>query len=181
MISKWAEQYLPDNYGIVRRFKFLVLEGPTSLGKTVLGMNLFDNTFYCNMQCCDEPNLVKFKYGEHDSILLDEITWQKVISHKVFFQAGVEGVYLSESVCMQHAYWKWLYHIPLILCTNRWIPRASTGKGKTSGKDQDAMKDAESSDSEEVMFGTEDLSAGDRHWLENNSMHLRLKEKVWEE
>ena len=182
LISKWAEQYLPDKYGVVRRFRFLVLEGPTSLGKTVLGMNLFSNPYYVNMQCSPEPNLIKFRYGEHDSVLLDEITWQKVISHKVLFQAGVEGTYLSESVCMQHAYWKWLYATPLILCTNRWIPRTKTPVRQRSGGGavhETIDDDAQSSDSEELLYGTEQLSAKDRDWLVSNSVHVRVKDKVW--
>ena len=181
-IAEWGEQYLPNNFGKQRRFKFLVLEGPTSLGKTVLGMHLFKNTFYVNMQCTTEPNLIKFRYGDHDSILLDEISWQKVISHKVFFQAGVEGAFLSESVCMQHAYWRWLYAIPLILCTNRWIPRKRSDAKVQSGDSPGDIHhhDDPSSDSEEVLYERERLSAKDRDWLEHNSVHVRIKDKVWE-
>ena len=181
-ISEWAKQYAPSNYGKLRRFKFLVLEGPTSLGKTVLGMNLFQNTFYVNMQCSPEPNIMKFKYGEHDSILLDEICWEKVISHKVFFQAGVEGTYLSESVCMQHAYWRWLYATPLILCTNRWIPRQRSVAKDLSGAHpgQPVGHDDGGSESEEVPHGSRRLCAGDRDWLEKNSVHVRINDIVWE-
>ena len=105
------------------RFYFLVLCGPSRMGKTKLAESLYgaEKTYTINCQGGGEPNFKGYDKQKHDAIIFDECPWEVVHKHKMLFQAGSAGVYLQESHCQLHAVWKFLYMVPMIVCTNSWI------------------------------------------------------------
>ena len=57
----------------------------------------------------------------YDAIVLDEPD-QKLVSHcKVLLQASLEGTELYQSPTQRFTRWVWLYQVPIIICTNKWI------------------------------------------------------------
>ena len=121
-VNKWKAQYMPAQYGKRLRYKFLVLVGASCLGKTQYAMHLYGagSTFYSNCQNIPEPNLGGFERGVHLAIVLDEVEPEMVIKNKALFQCNAEGVNLQESRCQQNAVWRFLYSVPLVVCTNSW-------------------------------------------------------------
>jgi len=121
-VNKWKAEHGPAHYGKRLRFKFLVLVGDSCLGKTQYAMHLYGTTvtYYANCQNASEPNLSKFVRGEHKAIVLDEVTPEMVVKNKAMFQCNAEGVNLQESRCQQFSLWRFLYAVPLIVCTNSW-------------------------------------------------------------
>ena len=184
-ITEWQKQYLVELRGFIRRFKFLVLVGDTSLGKTVLAKSLFGEaeTYYCDMQTAEEADLRRFRHGIDKALLLDEITWQQVISHKVMFQAGIDGVELSRSKCNQHSYWRFLYGVPIICCTNQWLPPEGArqrGEGLTRDRPMSSRRQCgSSSESEQALFDR--IAKKDRDWIQRNSVQVDISEAVWQE
>ena len=122
LVNKWKAQYMPGQYGKRLRFKFLVLVGDSCLGKTQYAVHLFGgkSTYYTNCQNVESPNLSGFERNVHKAIVLDEVDPVMVIKNKALFQCNVEGVRLQESRCQQSAIWRWLYFVPIIVCTNSW-------------------------------------------------------------
>ena len=161
----------------------MVLEGPSSVGKTVLAKSFFgpDKTFYYNMQTAAEPDLRGFKIGHHKACVFDEITWGQVIKLKVLFQAGVDGVDLGVSQCNQFAYWRFLYGVAIICCTNEWLPPKRAQRPNRGGRRMSHGQDAEDSPEEEVLYKGPEVPACDREWLETNSVYQYIKERVWYE
>ena len=175
LIVEFMREHAEVCLGRDGRFRFLVLEGKTKLGKTHLGKSLYgeENTFYVNMQTCNEPDLRGWRYGRDKALLLDEISPEQVLAHKVMFQAGIDGVILGSSQCNQFAYWRFLYGVPIICCTNKWLPP----ERKKKRGDEQLVDDepsgsrsrsgpSESSESEEVLYGASarpSLSRKDRY------------------
>ena len=54
------------------RYRILVLEGPSGLGKTQFSVSLSPRSLEVMRSNCDEPDLREFKSGKHDLVLLDE-------------------------------------------------------------------------------------------------------------
>ena len=105
LVDLWLPQYCGLSYGRRPRFKFLVLEGASRLGKTQLAISLVGHelTYACNCQEVQEPNLRGFDRAKHRCIVYDEITWETVIRNKVLFQSSAEGMHLCQSKCQQFA------------------------------------------------------------------------------
>jgi hypothetical protein len=78
-------------------------------------------TYITNCQGVDEPNLTGFVRGVHKAIVFDEADWELIVRCKVLFQASCEGVHLRQSKCQQFSEWKFLYQVPMIICTNSWL------------------------------------------------------------
>ena len=184
VIATFMQQYTEDNMGEKSRFLFLVFEGPSSVGKTVLAKSLFgeEATYYYNMQNAKEPDLRRFCYLKHKALLLDEISWQQVIRLKVLFQAGVDGVDLGASQCNQFAYWRFLYGVAIICCTNKWLPpKEAIRTGRRARSRAFEQVPDESADEEIYYKGMhdEEPSPEDREWLETNSMYSRVTSPTW--
>ena len=180
-ITMWLKQYWPINYGKSFRFRFLVMEGPSSVGKTVLAKSFFspDKTYYYNMQTAAEPDLRGFRVGHHRACVFDEITWQQVVKLKVLFQAGVDGADLGASQCNQYSYWRFLYGVAIICCTNEWLPPKRAERSNRRGHRASHRLDAEDSPEEEVLYKGPDVPDRDREWLETNSIYQEIKSPVW--
>jgi len=148
-VNAWLKMFTEVKYGMMSRFRFLVLEGPSKLGKTQLAQSFFgtDRTLVVNCQDVDEPNLEGYIRSLHKAIVFDEANWVMVIKNKMLFQSAVDGVQLMQSRCQQFARWRFLYQTAMIVCTNQWLP--------------------------------DDERTDHRDWLRQNSVHVRVKESCY--
>ena len=148
-VEEWKKQYSTELFGRKGRFDFLLLKGPSKMGKTKFAMSLFgaDKTLYVDCQRATDPDLRDFVRGKHDCIIFDEAPPSFVINNKAIFQANSEGALCAQSQCNQHAYRVFLYQIALIVSTNVWIDE----------QDQ----------------------SGDAQWLRANSYHVEVKTPLW--
>jgi hypothetical protein len=125
-VFAWMELFNKDNLDQTR-FPFLVLNGPSRMGKTRYACQLFgaEKTLVLSCQGVRAPNLKPFRRHRHSCIVFDEGSHDMVFNNKQVFQAGVDVVMLGQSNCNEHAYAVWLYGIPLVVSTNDWLVGAS--------------------------------------------------------
>ena len=122
VMNRFMAEHKEAKLGKETRFKFMVCVGPPRMGKTQLCMSKYGSkdTFYCNCQNVEEPNLNAFNRQRFKAIVFDEGSPSMVANNKALFQAGIDGVNIMESRCQQFSRWKFLYGIPLFVCTNDW-------------------------------------------------------------
>ena len=120
IVLDFIRQHSVEAYARRARFQFLVVVGESNTGKTQFALSLYgpDRTYYTNVQNADEPNLKDFSRRQHRAIVFDEATPAFVVSNKVVFQANADGVRVQESRCQQYSTWRFLYAVPMIVCTN---------------------------------------------------------------
>ena len=77
-----------------RDSSFLVLVGPSGLGKTQFAKSLVPKgrSLELNMASAPEPNLKEYDHEQHDLILFDECSAQKVLLQKKLFQAPLSAI-----------------------------------------------------------------------------------------
>jgi hypothetical protein len=132
-VSTWMQQYERDSpKGIwckESRFKFLVLTGPSCLGKTQFAKSLFgpERTFVVPCQNVKSPCLKGFKRSQHAAIVFDEADSDMIHDNKAVFQANNDIVLLAQSNCQEHVYSKFVYGTAMICCTNNWLENIERG------------------------------------------------------
>ena len=148
VVKDWMCLYI-DHWGKATRFKFLVLNGPSQMGKTRFAESLWGQqmTLVTSCQGVRSPNLKNFQRARHRCIVFDEASSAMVVNNKQLFQAGLDLCQLGQSQCNQHSYTTWLYAIPLIISTNDWL-RDITDEGE-------------------------------KHWLEANSVLVEVTEPLF--
>ena len=117
-VNDWCE-----DHKVVRfRYKFLVLNGESGLGKTqyALGLVPRGRSLELNMAATDTPDLKLYDPVLHDLILFDEMKAQDVLLHKKLFQAPASMLSMGNSATNCHAYTRWLHQKLLVVSTNRW-------------------------------------------------------------
>lgn len=134
-----------------RRFKFLIYDGPSRLGKTELACAWFGSrsTLVVNAQGVISPNLRPMQTGRYTAILFDEGTWRLPAANKALFQASSRPVELSQSQCNDRCYQVLMFRVPMIICTNNFW---------------------EGCDDPEL-----------REWIELNSYYVKVEERVFKE
>ena len=148
-IEKWKE----DHRAIKMRYKFLVLVGPSGLGKTQYAKSLVPEgrSLELNMAAAPEPDLKDYDPELHDLILFDECPAQIILRQKKVFQAPAVKVALAASVTGCYAYSVWLHQKMLVVCSNVWH--------------------------HELRL----LPAEDRDWLLSNSVVYTADKPLWNE
>ena len=132
-VCLWRLQYGRDTiYGVWgkdSRFKFLVLTGPSCMGKTQYGKSLFgvDKTLVVPCQGVTNPCLQEFKRKKHKAILFDEISSECIHNNKAIFQANNDKVILGQRPTMRDCYSVFLYGVALIVCCNDWLEDVKRG------------------------------------------------------
>ena len=146
-VEQWVNSFLLDQ----PRYSFLVLEGPSRLGKTQYAISLSapGRTLICDCSCAVEPDLRPYRSEDVDAILFDEAKASMVVRCKKLFQSPIERVALGQSNTDCHAYTVCLHRKRLIICTNTW-----TG---------------------ELQL----LPAADADWLRANSVHVPVTQPLW--
>ena len=149
-IETWKEQYDTELY----RYKFLVLVGPSRMGKTQLARSLLDPSapgelLEVNCASGEEPDLRRFQWSRHKLILFDEVQAKQVAAQRLLFQACTSDVTLACSATNCHSYTIYVHRVRMVLCTNSW--------------------------EEDVRL----MCPGDRDWLESNSVVVPITAPCW--
>ena len=133
----------------LRRYKFMIYDGPSRLGKTECACSWFGtlNTLVCNAQDCTTPNLRPMHSGRYSAILFDEGDWRMCYQNKTMMQASPRPVELGQSQCNDRSYQVLLFRVPLIVCSN------------------------------DFWAGCNNAAA--REWIELNSIYVPITEQVW--
>jgi hypothetical protein len=117
----WLSQYeaKPDGQTL-RRFKFLIYEGASRSGKTERAIHWFsrEQTLVVSSMNTTTPSLRSWLSGRFKAIVFDEGSWELVALNRQLFQAGLNGVMLSQSPCNEHAYQVCLHKVPIMVTSN---------------------------------------------------------------
>ena len=138
----------------MHRYRFLVLSGPSKVGKTAFARSLCEKGMeVLEVNCASgaEPELRAYRLCKHDVILFDEIVARQVAAQRKLFQAQSASVQLGCSATNCHAYDVFVWGKKMVLCSNNW---------------------------EASLM---DLSEADREWVNANSYVLSVTEPMWEE
>lgn len=104
----------------LRRFRFLIYDGPSRMGKTELAAAWFGatNTLIVNAQDVTTPNLRPMQSGKYTAILFDEGSWRLCALNKMVFQSSCRPVEMGQSQCNDRCYQVLFFRVPMIICSN---------------------------------------------------------------
>ena len=151
-LHQWRCQYNPEKP--LDRYKFLILEGPSKVGKTRFVQSSLvrkpDEALI--LDCADAvvPALKgNFFRSKHTLVMFDEAHAEMVIRCKKLFQASVNKVTYGSSPTNQYVHSVWLHGIRLVIGSNVWA--------------------------DEVLA----LPKRDRQWIEDNSVYVYVDQKLY--
>lgn len=152
-IREVQELFLAQFDQPMHRRKFLVLDGPTRLGKTIFARSLFGavHTYETNCSGIMEPDMREFDVTRHKAVVFDEASAFMVLKHKKLFQGPPADISLGHSSTGIYIYRVWLWGVALIVTSNLW--------------------EAE----------LEEVSSLDREWLEGNSVVIRCTQPLYKQ
>jgi len=145
-VDAWLADFEVD----ALRYRFLVLEGPSGLGKTQYSMSLSPCSMEVTCSNCDEPDLRDFKPMTHNLVLLDEAKTSLVLNCKKMMQAGAAWVSLGSSSTNMYSYKVWAHKVRFVVSSNTWT------------------------------YELQQCAAADRDWLVANSVHVRVSTPLYE-
>jgi hypothetical protein len=116
-VQQWRNQYSQ----LRSRYKFLVLDGPSSTGKTRYAFDQYGIGQMLYTDCfMGIPNLRDFDNNKHCAILFDELSPKAALTLKKCLQASNDTVMLGASPTMSHAYSLHLFKVAMVICCNNW-------------------------------------------------------------
>jgi len=147
-VESWIAQYQQDRW----RYAFLVLDGPSQMGKTAFARSRTPGgrAFLADCSACVEPDLRRFNKRDYDMIIYDEASCSLALRCKRLMQAPPDAVGLGSSPTNMHFYSVIVYKVPMIICSNKW------------------------------QTDLEAQTADDKAWLLANSIVVRVTEPLWE-
>lgn len=116
-------QNLQAELGKVRhRFRFLVLCGPSGLGKTeyVKALHGAAATYECDCSNTATPDLKEYSWSNHKVVLFDEASPSMVLQNKKLFQAHISPAILGQTTTGHYSYKVWVWRRLLVVTTNSW-------------------------------------------------------------
>ena len=128
VVLEWSRQYEL----VQSRYRFLVLEGASCMGKTKFARSLLrpghapDQILEVTCTAGQEPNIRSFDYSWHKLIIYDEISPATVAGSRRIFQAAEGWVDVSCSATNMWSKKKCVWRVPMICCTNLWSSLLST-------------------------------------------------------
>ena len=146
-----TQLFLPQFTRPMHRRKFLVLNGPTRLGKTVYARSLFgaDHTYETNCSGVLEPDMREYDVLRHRCVVFDEASVHLVLKHKKLFQAPPAEISLGHSATGMYVYRIWVWNVALIVTSNVWTTEL------------------------------EQLAEEDREWLEGNAILIQCSQPLY--
>jgi hypothetical protein len=167
-LQDWAESHFRDealpwrSYPLVEmflrqferprpRYNFLVIDGPSRLGKTAFARSLapLGETLELNMAGGASPDLRAYSPLTHDVLLFDEIEPSQVLANKKMFQAQAAPISLGTSTTNVYAFSIVVAGKKIVCCSNNWREKLR------------------------------DTSVADAEWLAANSFLLSVSEPMW--
>ena len=146
------DTWLPQYDRPLFRRTFLVLSGPSQLGKTLYAHSLCPagTCFELNCAGSTDLDLRAFSPLRHSLILFDEASPQLVLQHKKLFQGGLEEITMGQSQTSCYSYKVWVHGIKMVLTSNRWTEDLAA------------------------------LCAEDRAWIEQNQVFIQCHSPLYE-
>ena len=144
----WAEATQPHQ----RRKRFLVIEGPSGVGKTEFIKSLAGPTATLEISAdgMTSPYLLNFDPKKHRVIFWDECHPKMVAANRKLFQTPASFITLGVSPTGRDAYQVWVNDAVMAICSNNW--RAQVAELE---------------------------QASDRDWLHHNQVLLVVAEKMY--
>ena len=147
-VSAWAEQY----ESVADRYTFLVLEGPSRVGKSAFARALCPpgkSVYEVNAAAGTDLDFRGFLYGRDGLVLVDEVVPAQVVKERKLFQASPSVVQLGCSATNMHSYNVFLHGVRIVLCSNEW------------------------------SSSLRDVTAESRDWLAKNCVHVKCDQELW--
>jgi len=150
LIDEWKAQ---NTQQFMRRKKFLVLVGPTGVGKTEFVKAMFGpkHTLELNAAGMQHPCLRDFNPELHRCILWDEGEASLVASNRKLFQCPACFVDLGFSPTASMTYKVMVNKCVMVINSNRWYEQLQK------------------------------LNPGDREWIEGNQVAVHVTSPLWDE
>ena len=147
VVSEWLAEF-----DVLRaRYRFLILDGPSCVGKSQFACALASHgsVCFCDCQSAQQPDLRSFRPLQDEVIVMDEAAPSLVIRNKRLFQAPAEWVQLGLSATNMYSYRQWVHRVKIVVCCNDWIA------------------------------GLNSLSASEKKWIHDNSRYHFEDDKLW--
>jgi hypothetical protein len=121
-VLQWKAQFEYTEESLPSRFKLLVLDGPTRMGKTSWALTFFgeENTLVLNCQNTMTPCMNEFQLNldRYKCIMFEEGSCKLILQNKLLFQAGSKMVQIGQSPTQQYVQNVLVYGVPMIMTTN---------------------------------------------------------------
>jgi len=153
-IAEVDDIWLMEQELCLDRQRFLVLDGPSRLGKTQFALQIRGATATLEVncaQCMREPDLRTYEHGRHLAIIFDEAHAEMVVNCKRLFQAPPAMIQMAASATNCFGYSVCVHQVLLIVCSNKW------------------------------RLELESLPRADAEWLERNSVYVHVSTPMWME
>ena len=151
IVCDFMSQFRAQNFGFDGRFKPLVLDGPTRLGKSVFASQLFgsEQTLVLNCQNLTIPPLRRYAAKWHmiQAIVFEEADHRLVMSNKMLFQGSRELIELGLGPTEQHKYSVLMYFKAIIITSSNFM---------------------------------KDVSVADREYLDHNVLYLPVTDYLYQ-
>ena len=104
------------------RRKFLVLDGPSRMGKTMYVKSLFgkDKTLELNCSGEEDPQMQGYKHTQHKCVLFDEAAPEMISKYRKLFQCPNAVVQMAQSKTGCFSYPVYVNDALLVICCNHW-------------------------------------------------------------
>ena len=115
-VNEWKNSFETLQF----RYKFLVLEGPSKMGKTEFCKSLSPCLLEVDCSNAESPDLKEYQPKQHTAVLFDEASAKMVIRYKKLFQSGAFWVTCCGSSTNMFSYKVWVHRKMLIVSSNKW-------------------------------------------------------------
>jgi hypothetical protein len=135
------------------RFKFLVLDGPSRMGKTLFARSLCadGDVLELNMAGGAQADLRAYDILKHELLLFDECAPSQVLQNKKLFQAGASMIQMGTSTTNVYAFQVYVAGKKFVVSSNVWCQELSR------------------------------CTVADAQWLQENSVLVKVDRPLWEE
>ena len=147
-VQEYCDQFKKPRH----RYRFLVLAGPSRVGKTAFAKSLCApdmETLELNCASGAEPDLKAYRFRRHEVVLFDEIEAGQVAAQRKLFQAQAAAVQVACSATNCFSYEVFVWRKKLVLASNTW--NSSLSK----------------------------LDPADQAWIQANSIVLEVDKPMW--